>query len=95
MSIPLNIRITPEQEAIIKEELDAGRFRSVEELIGEALQGLQRRERSSTTSVPSGTQREAVGEMLAFVESNKTRLEGVSVKDLIRKAASSASVKIA
>jgi len=83
MSIPLNIRITPEQEAIIKEELDAGRFRSVEELIGEALQALQRRERSSTTSASSGTQREAVGEMLAFVESNKTRLEGVSVKDLI------------
>jgi len=83
MSIPLNIRITPEQEAIIKEELDAGRFRSVEELIGEALQALQRRERSSTTSASSGTQREAVGEMLAFVESNKTRLEGVSVKDLV------------
>jgi len=83
MSIPLNIRITPEQEAIIREELDAGRFRSVEELIGEALQALQRRERSSTTSASSGTQREAVGEMLAFVESNKTRLEGVSVKDLV------------
>jgi len=32
---------------------------------------------------PNGAQREAVREMLAFVEKNRVRLEGVSVKELI------------
>jgi Arc/MetJ-type ribon-helix-helix transcriptional regulator len=79
----MNIRLTPEQEAIIEEELKSGHFRSVEEVIGEALQGLREKERSSTAAAPNGAQREAVREMLAFVETNRTRLDGVSIKELI------------
>ncbi len=79
----MNIRLTPEQEAIIEAELKSGHFLSIEEVIGEALQALRGKERPSTVVAPNGKQREAVREMLAFVETNRTRLDGISVKDLI------------
>jgi len=79
----MNINLTPEQEEIIKDELKSGHFRSVEEVIGEALQVLREKEQSSTAGAPNRAQREAVREMLAFVEKNNVRLEGVSVKELI------------
>jgi putative addiction module CopG family antidote len=79
----MNINLTPEQEKIVKEELESGRFRTMEEVVGEALRALREKEQSSGTSTPNGAQREAVREMLAFVEKNRARLEGVSVKELI------------
>ena len=75
----MNIKLTPEQEKIVKDKLKSGNFRTVEEVIDEALQVLREREQPS----PNGAQREAVREMLAFVEKNRARLEGVSVKELI------------
>jgi len=80
----MNINLTPEQEKIVKDELKTGHFRSVEEVIAEALHALRERERSTGTGNPNGAQREAVREMLSFVEKNRVRLEGVSVKELIR-----------
>jgi hypothetical protein len=41
------------------------------------------KEQSSTEITANGAQREAVREMLSFVEKNRVRLEGVSVKELI------------
>ncbi len=79
----MNINLTPEQEKIVRDELKAGHFRTVEEVIAEALQALREKEQSSATSTANGAQREAVREMLAFVEKNRVRLEGVSVKELI------------
>jgi Arc/MetJ-type ribon-helix-helix transcriptional regulator len=79
----MNIRLTSEQEAIIQDELKSGHFHSVEEVIGEALQSLRERDRSLTTGMPGATQSEAVCEMIAFVETHHTRLEGISVKELI------------
>jgi Arc/MetJ-type ribon-helix-helix transcriptional regulator len=79
----MKINLTPEQEKIVKEELESGHFRTIEELVGEALQALREKEQSSGASVPNGAQRQAVREMLAFVENNHARLEGVSVKELI------------
>ncbi len=79
----MNINLTPEQEKIVKDKLKSGHFRSVEEVIGEALQVLREKEQSSTAGAPNRAQREAVREMLAFVEKNHVRLEGVSVKELI------------
>jgi Arc/MetJ-type ribon-helix-helix transcriptional regulator len=79
----MNFNLTPEQEEIVKDKLKAGHFRTVEEVVGEALQALWENDQPSTTSIPNGAQREAVREMLAFVEKNCVRLEGVSVKDLI------------
>jgi len=78
----MTINLTPEQERIVKDELKAGHFRSVEEVIGEALQVLREKEKSGPLA-PLSAQREAVREMLAFVEKNRTRLEGVSVKELL------------
>jgi Arc/MetJ-type ribon-helix-helix transcriptional regulator len=77
----MNIKLTPEQAEIIKGELKSGHFHTVEEVIGKALQAL--RTKSSAVETPDGAQREAVREMLAFVEKNHVRLEGVSVKELI------------
>jgi Arc/MetJ-type ribon-helix-helix transcriptional regulator len=79
----MNIRLTPEQERIVNDELKSGHFRTAEEVIGEALQILRRKERSVGGVEPNIAQREAVREMLAFVEKNHVRLEGVSVKELI------------
>jgi putative addiction module CopG family antidote len=78
----MNINLTPEQEKIVQDELKSGHFRSVEQVIGEALQALREKEHSSA-AVPNGAQREAVREMLAFAEKNRVRLEDVSVKELI------------
>ena len=79
----MNIKLNPEQEKIVKDELQSGHFRSVEEVIAEALQALQEKERSQSAARPNGQRRDAVREMLAFVEKNHTRLDTVSVKELI------------
>ena len=79
----MNIRLTPEQEKIIQDELKSGHFRTVEEVIAEALQALREKEKSAGAATPNGAQREAVRGMLAFVEKNRTRLDGLSVKALI------------
>ena len=79
----MNVHLTPEQQKIIEEELNAGHFRTVEEVIAVALQFLRERKESASSSAPNGAQREAVREMLAYVEKNHTRLDGVSVKELI------------
>jgi len=50
-------------------------------VIDEALHVLCERERSA--GAPNGAQREAVLEMLSFVEKNRVRLEGISVKEVI------------
>jgi Arc/MetJ-type ribon-helix-helix transcriptional regulator len=78
----MNIRLTPEQERIVQDELKSGHFRTAEEVIGEALQVLREKD-SSRGTASGGAQREAVTEMFAFVERNRVRLEGVSVKELI------------
>lgn len=79
----MNINLTPEQERIVKDELKSGHFRTVEEVIGEALHVLHEKEQSSGVANSNGAQREAVREMLAFVDKNRVRLEGMSVKELI------------
>jgi putative addiction module CopG family antidote len=80
----MNIRLTPEQEKIIQQELEAGRYSSAEEVIAEALHALREKAQASGAVEGNGNPAEAVREMLAFVEQNRTRLEGVSVKELIR-----------
>ena len=79
----MQIRLTPEREQLVQDELDFGHSRTVEEVIAKALQALREKEQSSSNVSSNGAQREAVREMLAFVERNRVRLEGLSVKDLI------------
>jgi Arc/MetJ-type ribon-helix-helix transcriptional regulator len=82
-SMSMNVKLTPEQEKIIEEELKSGHFRSIEEVIGEALQVLRKTELASRATTSNGSQGEAVREMLEFVAKNRVRLEGISVKQLI------------
>jgi len=79
----MNINLTPEQEKIIQEELKSGHFRSIEEVISEALQVLREKDLVSGATNSNGSEREAVREMQEFVEKNRVRLEGVSIKQLI------------
>jgi Arc/MetJ-type ribon-helix-helix transcriptional regulator len=80
----MNINLTPEQERIVNDELKSGHFRSAEEVISKALVALREKERSSLVSDTNDHQDEAVREMLDFVEKNRTPLEDISVKQLIR-----------
>jgi hypothetical protein len=83
----MNIRLTREQEKIVHEELKSGR--STEEVIAEVLRVLREQVREleqqarSLAGEDNGDQRAAVREMQAFVEQNRTHLDGLSVKQLI------------
>jgi Arc/MetJ-type ribon-helix-helix transcriptional regulator len=79
----MNIRLTPEQEAIVNAELESGNFRTAEEVIAVALQVLREKEHAPVSGATNGEQRHAVAEMLRFVEANRVKLDGVSVKELI------------
>lgn len=79
----MNINLTPEQEEIVNDELKSGHFRSAEEVIGEALVAFRERERSAPSADDNVHGDDAVREMLDFVEKNRTRLQGISVKQLI------------
>jgi Arc/MetJ-type ribon-helix-helix transcriptional regulator len=79
----MNVNLTPEQEMIVQEELKKGHFRTAEEVIGVALLAMREREQSSPVKEPDAAQREAVREMFEFVERNHTKLEGITVKELI------------
>lgn len=79
----MTINLTPEQEKIVKEELKSGHFRTAEELISQALHALFATVPSSSASADNGQRREAVRELMNFVEKNRTSLQGVSVKELI------------
>jgi Arc/MetJ-type ribon-helix-helix transcriptional regulator len=78
------IVLTPEQERFVEEELRAGRYRTAEEVIARALEDLRHATHTSNqTEEGRQAQRQAVQEMLEFVERNRTPLVDVSVKDLI------------
>ena len=79
----MTIHLTPEQERIIRNALESGRFRTAEEVVAEAFNSLRERQQSASGSAANGEQREAVRQMLDFVEKNRTRLAGISVRELI------------
>jgi Arc/MetJ-type ribon-helix-helix transcriptional regulator len=79
----MTIHLTPEQEKIVNEELESGHFRTAEELISQALRALRVTGTPSAKSGNNGSHREAVREMMEFVEKNCTSLKGISVKELI------------
>jgi Arc/MetJ-type ribon-helix-helix transcriptional regulator len=80
----MNIDLNPEQERIVNDELRSGHFQSAEEVIAKALVVLRESGRSSVAGDSNGHHEDAVREMLNFVEENRTPLQGVSVKQLIR-----------
>ncbi len=78
----MRIHLTREEAQIVYQELESGRFHSGEEVIMEALRALREKQRPGV-AMSDANRRDAVREMLLFVEKNHTRLQGVSVKDLI------------
>ena len=80
----MNIHLNPEQERIVNDELRSGHFRSPEEVIARALAALKEKKLSSVAEDSNGNHEDAVREMLNFAEKNRTPLQGVSVKQLIR-----------
>ena len=77
----MTITLTPEQEQIVDDQLRLGMYRTPEDVVASALRAL--RKVNPRASEPGGGQQEAVDEMLRFVESNRTTLTGISVKELI------------
>ena len=80
----MNIHLTPEQERIVYDELKSGHFRSAAEVIATALAALREKGLSSLAEDGDGHQESAVRDMLNFVEENRTPLQGISGKQLIR-----------
>jgi Arc/MetJ-type ribon-helix-helix transcriptional regulator len=67
----MNIKLTPEQERIVRDELKSGHFRTAENVMGKALQALREKGQVSPYREANGAQREAVREMLTSVEKNQ------------------------
>lgn len=80
----MNIHLTPEQEQIVNQELESGHFRTAEEVIAKALAALREKERRSRVVDNNRQQADAVRQMLDFADKNRTPLQGISVKQLIR-----------
>ena len=80
----MKINLTPELERIVNNELRSGHFRSAEEVIAKALAVLREKEALAVVRDPNGGYETAVREMLNFVVANRTVLQGISVKQLIR-----------
>jgi putative addiction module CopG family antidote len=72
------VTLNPEQERIVNEELRSGQYRSAEEVIWQALATLREKAR-----------RQAVQDMLDFAERNRTRLQDISIKELIHTSVTS------
>lgn len=80
----MTVTLTVEQEQIVRDELNTGHYRAPEEVIARAWEVLRQTERASDQSERRfRAQRQAVREMLDFLEQNHTPLAGISVKDLI------------
>ncbi len=80
----MNINLTPDLERIVNDELRSGHFRSAEEVIAKALAPLREKEGLAVAGDNSVGYESAVREMLNFVAENRTPLQGISVKQLIR-----------
>lgn len=76
----MDVRLSPQSEELVNQQLASGNFRSAEEVIERALKAFAQHE----TGAAGEVQREAVRDMLEFVKQNRVRLEdGLSVSDLI------------
>ena len=76
----MTVHLTAEQEKFIKEQVEAGRFSSPEEVVSKALETLRQQDRPFTVTEE---EKDAVRKMIEFVEENRVRLEGITVKELI------------
>lgn len=76
------VRLTPQSERLLEQQLTRGSFRSPEEVIERALETLAQKEPVSPQGVSSiKSAAEAVADILEIQKRN--RLDGLKIKDLI------------
>ena len=78
----MTLKLTPDQEKLIRDQLETGQFSSPEDVVSRALEVLCA-QRDGVTSKVSEDERAAVQEMQDFVSRHIVRLEGMTVKQLI------------
>ena len=75
------IHLSPHSEALLKEQLARGHYRSPEEVVEHALEVLAHNGPASSLT-PSKTPAEAIAEILEIQKRN--RLDGLKIKELIQ-----------
>ena len=76
----MTVELTPETERLVKEEIELGHFRSVDEVINSAVETLRIRYRGAT-----GTTRKTPAEAIAHIRQLRegVSLAGLKIKDLM------------
>lgn len=74
------IELNPETERLVQEELQSGRFNSIEDII---LQGIRARREKEQSQWSDAHRRHAVERALDFARHRAVPLNGVSIKDLL------------
>lgn len=77
------IRLSPELEHVVEQQLRSGRFRTPGDVIAEALRALPVPETPEDEAARKARQREAVERLLEYAKNNRVKLEGMTVKELI------------
>jgi Arc/MetJ-type ribon-helix-helix transcriptional regulator len=78
----MTIKIKPETERLVLEEIQSGHFQSVDQLIVESVHAW-REKHQQTSQANSEQRRKAVEQALAFARDRAISLGGISIKDLI------------
>lgn len=77
----MNVRLDPQSERLIEQQLRAGRYHSPEEVVARALETLAGCEPTGATE---DGRRQAVQDMLAFANKHRFTLgEGLRIRDLL------------
>ena len=77
----MTIKIKPETERLVQEEIQSGHFQSVDQLIVESVHAW--REKQQTKPAGAEQRRKAVEQALAFARNKAISLGGIAIKDLI------------
>ena len=77
----MNVRLDPQSERLIEQQLRAGRYHSPEEVVARALETLAE---SESTGAEENKRRQAVQDMLGFADKHRFTLgEGLRIRDLL------------
>jgi Arc/MetJ-type ribon-helix-helix transcriptional regulator len=74
------IQLNPETERLVQEEMQSGRFHSIDEII---LQGIRTRHEKEQPQPSEAQRRQAVERALDFARHRAVCLDGISIKQLL------------
>ena len=74
------IQLNPETERLVQEELQSGRFHSIDDII---LQGIRARREKEQPQRSEARRRQAVERALHFAKHRAVSLDGPSIKELL------------